>query len=429
MHSNRETAMSGEVIVAIAGGVAVAGIGVIGATAYGAGKVIKGLIDARVDAAVREMEAERARIVEWQVFLAEQHKQHNKLQLQQEQLRELEKRVASLTLAQPVAIPAGSGPTGEGYVSVTKDTGQPSAELIRPMLQQLGELLATCPDDFALAIDSPLPRLQQHHDALVRRLDSRKVPLPEELTAFKETIERTVRQFLEHQRLIADQADSMAKRLDKLLREIMTTTGLTDEQPVRSSLQTLKEQVLRLLSSTPPMHSQVEKFEQQLTEIKTAVETRLVNGAFRTTLAQSLARNLHDLGYVTVKDFPDDPHQITLRTELKIPGGERLRVTIDRTNKLAFKVLHETGDLKRLLSKEDERFFRDQEQRWCSDLKELIRRMVKEGFDYAIDHEQLTQIAVVVDPNEIDSQQDPAEVAMIRRRMQEAAQARARRMP
>lgn len=436
--------MSGEVVAAPAGGGAalvglvavpivlpLVAIGAAGVVAYGAGKAIKDLVDSRVEAAVREMEAERARITEWQSFQAQQRHQQVAVHQQYEALRAVEQQLASIKLVVPVSAPTGGGPFGQGYVSVAKTVAAPPVEAMRDMLRQIVVALDKAPEHFRTATDSPFPRLKEVSERLKKRLASASAPLPQEITSFQDTVKATINLFMENNRLSAERSDELAKRLDTLLSNIGTTRALTDDIEVHTRLQSLQSQTILLLEKhfIPP--GQVEHLEQLVAEIKVEVEAKLVNGAFRTTLAGSLARNLQEMGYGVAQSFPNDPHQKMMQAEMKIPGGERLRVTIDHNNKMAFRVLHEAETAHAKLTAKDKELFRNQEKRWCADMKELIRRMTKEGFSYTIGRESLIpemhiQIAVVEGPDEIISQQNEAEVEMIRRRMQEE---KVRRMP
>lgn len=438
--------MSGEVVAAPAGGGAalvglvavpivlpLVAIGAAGAVAYGAGKAIKDLVDARVEAAVREMEAERARITEWQSFQAQQRQQQEAVHQQYEALRAVEQQLASIKLVVPVSASSGGGPSGPEYVSVAKTVVAPPVEAMRDMLRQIVAALDNAPAHFRTAPDSPFPRLKQVSERLEKRLTSASAPLPQEIISFQDTVKATINLFMENNRLSAERSDELTNRLDTLLSNIGTTRALTDDIEVHAGLQSLQNQTILLLEKDYIPPGQVEHLEQRVAEIKAGVETKLLNGAFRSTLASSLARNLQDMGYGVAQSFPDDPHQKMMQAEMRIPGGERLRVTIDHNNKMAFRVLHETGTSNTKLTAKDKELFRAQEKRWCADLKELIRRMTKEGFSYTIGHESLIPelhipIAVVEDVEEIVSQQNEAEVELIRRRMQDE-QANVRRMP
>ena len=435
--------MSGEVVAAPAGGgAALVGIiavpvvlpllavGAAGAVAYGAGMVIKGIVDARVEAAIREMEAEKLRIVEWQDFQKQQRQQQVAVQKQYEAMREIERRLASVTLFEPVAATEGTGPIAEGYASVKKVVKAPPIAAMREMLQQIAAMLNASPESFRTSPDSPYPRLKQHQEKLASKLESRTPPLSDEIKSFQDAVIKTISGFAQDSQLIAERSDVMAHRLDKLLSDILKTSAISDEPSVRESLRKLQLQVLALLEKHPVPPGQVEHLEQRVADILVKVETRLVNGAFRTTMAQSLTRNLREMGYGDAQPFPDDPHQNMMRAEMKIPGGERLRVTIDRTNQMSFRVMHEARSADVKLTAEDKRHFRSQEKRWCQDMKQLIRRMIQEGFAYTIGHEAETHIEVVVveDANEIIARQRKTEEEMRQQHIRQQ-QAQARRMP
>jgi hypothetical protein len=429
--------MSGEVVAApVAGGgggilvgivaaplvlplLAVGAAGVVAYGAYGAGKIIKGIVDARVEAAVQEMEAEKARICEWQAFQTQQQQQQKTLERYYNELRDVERRLAAITLVVPIAIQSGGSSTSEGYASVQKTANLPPLDAMRKMLQAIGVALDDSPKEFRISPDSPYPRLKQYLEKLTARLESPKPPLQDEIISFRDNVIQTISGFMEDSQLIAERSAEMAGRLDRLLSDILKTIALSDEPSPRNSLHKIKNKVMELLEKHPVLKGNVEALEQRVEEIRTSVETRLVNGAFRTTLADSISRNLQEMGYEMAQTFPDDPHQTAMRAYMKIPGGERLRITVDRNNSMVFKVMHEASSADVKLTAEDKRHFRSQEKRWCQDMKQLIRRMIQEGFSYTIGHEAETQIEVVVveDANEIIARQQKAEEEMRHQQM------------
>jgi len=57
--------------------------------------------------------------------------------------------------------------------------------------------------------------------------------------------------------------------------------------------------------------------------------------------------------------------------------------------KMGFQLSHETRTMiEKTLSGEALSFFRQQEARWCSDMKELISRLVKDGVPYQVQFER-----------------------------------------
>jgi len=120
------------------------------------------------------------------------------------------------------------------------------------------------------------------------------------------------------------------------------------------------------------------------------VRTQVQEGAYQAAVSEAIVQNLVDMGYEALGGVVPAASGRMLEAALRVPGGERVDVAVHANGQIGFEFVHEcynraggpvvAEDLARL---------RRQEGRWCADFRELLRRLVAEGFDYAIRMERL----------------------------------------
>jgi len=179
------------------------------------------------------------------------------------------------------------------------------------------------------------------------------------------------------------------------LRGVLLWTHLASETKHIDELDALKHDLLKLLYSKKSSIGRLELRKKKFQEIKSEIEFKVNNLVFRSALAESLTQHLVNMGYEPLENFSSDSDQPMFQAALRIPGGERVRVAIQRNNAIAFQVLHETDVQGGVMSKEQFDFFRQQEKKWCQDFQDLIRRLVKEGFSFNIMLERLVPDASI----------------------------------
>jgi hypothetical protein len=135
------------------------------------------------------------------------------------------------------------------------------------------------------------------------------------------------------------------------------------------------------------------RIEQQLQTAAQQAAERLATTAVRPALAESLLHHLTAMGYQVLETFPDTLAEAgaeqTAKARVRIPGGEQVAIQLNADARLQFNLLHERDELASTpLSRDEIDHLRAQEQRWCHDLKDLIARLVADGFDSQIQLEQ-----------------------------------------
>lgn len=375
-------------IVAIAP-LAVVGIGAVaaGACAVGVAKIVKKIVDKRVEASTRELEAEKAKIREWQLFQEEQKQRMLEFSRIQEAIAASEKVLSMIRLSEGRRQHNVGGPTAKGYIVQQPIRADHSA--IDKMIQDITRLLEGLPSLFVNSADSPYSRLISHGEKLRQRIDSGNAPLPEEIADFKHTISRTLSSYIEALAKEQEQQAMLTKRTEALLNGILIFMHLTTDSVYTSSLSVMKDSVVAMITKPMKLAGQIDALEKTFAAIKAEIEVGLTNSAFRAALAESMTKNLSEMGYRTVESFPLDTDRAMMKAILKIPGGEQVRIAIQRDNRISFQVCHESGRFEEQLSSDELAVFRAQEGKWCKDLRKLIGRLTAEGFEYVVSLERL----------------------------------------
>jgi hypothetical protein len=415
--------MSGEIVAAPIGLVALPIIAV-GAIVYGAGSIIKKIVDNQIEAAERAREIEKARIQEWRDYQENEHRQMQVNQQQYEVMQDIDRRLRAISLIIPIENISAGVPTAQGYHTLKSKVDAVSVEELQKFLHKISTLLDSTPSEFRDAPDSPFGRLKQQEKLLIEKSGTSRKLLKEEIESFHSAICLTIAGNLKRFEQYQTRAKEAKHCLQTLLDDVLTSMHITEDPAIQISLQNVKTQVISLMNKQPVSLARMELLQKKVSLIKSDAVNWLTNGAFRSTLAQSLVRNLEEMGYKSSEPFPENPHSNMMRAEMAIPEGERLKITIDRLNRMSFRVYHESHSENEPLTFEDKLHFRHQEKKWCEDMSDLMHRLTLEGFAYSIEAERLIPdlsipVVVVENTDSILSQKNKKEVEKRRRRIQQ----------
>lgn len=380
--------MSGEIVAAPIGLVALPIIAV-GAIVYGAGSIIKKIVDNQIEAAERAREIEKARIQEWRDYQESERRQMQVIQQQYEVMQDIDRRLRAISLIIPVENINTGLPTAKGYHTLKSKADAVSVEELQKFLHKINTLLDSTPSEFRDAPDSPFSRLKQQEKLLIEKSGTSRKLLKEEIESFYSTVCLTIAGNLQRFEQYQTRAKEAKHCLQTLLDDVITSMHITEDPAIQISLQNVKTQVISLMNKQPVSLARMELLQKKVSVIKSDAVTWLTHGAFRSTLAQSLTRNLEEMGYKSSEPFPENPHSNMMRAEMVIPEGERLKITIDRLNRMSFRVYHESRSENEPLTFEDKLHFRNQENKWCKDMTDLMHRLTREGFTYSIEAERL----------------------------------------
>jgi len=406
--------MSGHVIVApvvfpVIEVVVPAGIAVtaVAGLAYG----VKKLVDLSVEAAREKVQAQKQEFAGWVSFLEEQGRQMAALQVAEQYLANAEKRLALAELGNVRAVSAAqTAPAPEMPASAYLSIGlaRLSKEEVRSVLDELAQIVDAFPEMLRQAAGSPFPILDKQSKRLVKRFEGGEDLDPSELATFRELLAQTLHSFGEDVRAKQDKKKTIRTRMESIVDAVLLCGELAGPKE-QANLDSLRRQVEALLAAPDLKEGQLDVLERRLNTIKAAVNARVSHLAHRSALCESMTRNLTQMGYRTVAPFPEDVEADTVETVLRVPGGERVRVALLDNNQVAFQVLHERSldEAKSpSLSPEELDRLRRQEERWCRDFRELLRRVIAEGFSYQISLEKAipedsVKVVIVETPDEI----------------------------
>lgn len=400
--------MSGEAIVvgvpiaavAVAGpvllaGAAIAGTALVGTLAVkGVAAGVGAVIEQRAREARRRAEEERARMAEWRAFEQRQQQAMEETHARHEAIAQMQQRLLAVQLREPgeVAVPAPSSTRrAQGYVSRQPHiTAQRAA--IAAALTEIAAALEAVPENLRQHDASPIPSLQQQVGRYRRRLENDQEPLdPSRIQVLRQTAEQSIATFL--QRLAAER-DEQGRRIERAEAALQLLLVLEQlPQPSQESLSLARQALLTALAHDDISAEALARIEQQLQSASLKAAERLATTAVRPALAESVLRHLLAMGYQVLESFPDTLQDAeveqTTKARVRIPGGEQVAIELGADARLRFNLLHERAELGSTpLSRDEIDHLRAQEKRWCHDLKDLIARLVADGFDSQIELEQ-----------------------------------------
>jgi len=155
------------------------------------------------------------------------------------------------------------------------------------------------------------------------------------------------------------------------------------------ALQRLQQKLMALLADQQVSPAALDVIGNRFARLRDKVERTVAEDEMNDFLAERVTFHLNAMGYVTHSAFSDKQAGRRRDAEFYLPDGDRLRVALQADLKMGFQLSHETRTMfEKTLSGEALSFFRQQEARWCRDMKELIRRLIKDGVPYQVQFER-----------------------------------------
>ena len=401
--------MSGQIILLPALPLAAAGIAIIGVVVAGTATAIAigRIVDARLEAIRIEIEKEKARLRQWQAFQAEQVQRMADLSARQSAIRQAEQALSFIELQEVKKSTGDKGVTGKGFVSLEmKGPAVFTIEQMQAVMSDITTAMGDLPQAFKDDNSSPFPRLEKQRMRLHKTLEKNKLCSLEELISFKETIAKTFAEYRRQLEMTAKKSQEFDESTDELLDAVLACRYITEDQGHIQSMESIREQLLSMAAAGQFKPGHIDLLRKRFIEIKKAVEEEMNRSAYRFAVTDSLTRNLNEMGYDSVHDFNQVQSASLAQAVISIPGGEQLKIGIQKDNRLAIEVVHKGGADKSALTEEEKAHFLRQEQKWCLDFIELIRHMGREGFTYEISLERLVpdgSISIIVDADDVDS--------------------------
>jgi len=390
--------MSGEIVLtpAMGLGTAIGSLAVVGAAVViggpaaalvGVGKIVQKIVDNRVEAAKKKIEAEKSRLHEWHAYQEQQKLQMDKLKKIQQSIETSENRLKDISLTAGSSRHSGTGPTAQGYSSLNRPNE--TLRQVRSQLEVISKILMDLPDCFTEAASSPYKRLLKQRDILKKKSGSDIPPTIEEIDAFRETVLGTLKTYMKELEMKRQTGIRLKQKAETLFDEIMVYLELAVEEKHINDLNKIKTWLLEMVDADQLRWGQVELVEKKFAVVKGEVDLQVTRAAITETAADSLNRNLQEMGYKPFEPFAETAQGRMRTGTMRIPGGEFLRIAIHHDNKLSFQVTHAASTNDTPISELELQFFREQEKKWCRDFQELIRCLTAEGFSYTIGLERL----------------------------------------
>lgn len=365
--------MSGEIVVlsAFGPGLAVAG-GLLGAIALGSlvYQEVKARQRQQQQQALREAERLQRQFEHWQE--RQQHQQREMVQAA-ERWQEAGRQLSALRLEALAVVERGAEARAAGFLRhADQQAGQASR------LAELDRLLAGLPaGEGGEALDGLRASLRQ----LLEQMEQGPPPLAHAIDSLSQAIEQTIAQQRER---LAQEPERLRQRLgeaEQLLRRTAATLPLAEGE-LADSLSTRVLELQEALQTGVLAAADLARLNQEASALIDQCLTRHEDRLVEQQLEQRLAYHLGALGYHAL----GGERGVSLWA---IPGGEQVRATVQPGLRLAFQLQHERFQASgRGLGRAEIALLRQQEKRWCADLKRLMERLNGDGFGLRVDFER-----------------------------------------
>lgn len=363
--------MSGEaVLIPLAWG-AVAG------AVTGVAEAVHAALEAQRQAALLRAQQERERVAAWREFQQQQGEEQARAQRARAVLRQVQQNLTDTPLTEAATRTTGVA-TAEGFV---EEPGRPQRQWINHIATQFSQLPAEIIADSRL----PFARLREQ----LTRLERSAAVSSNELADLSATLERTLADH--HDRLVGEmeQQAKLTQAASDLLTSLLQLQELAPQPSDRDRLQTLQQQLLTLLERWSVTPGNLDIIATQFAMLQERIQREITAAGMRDFVSQRIDHHLQAMGYAALSPFSEKHAGQRREAEFGLPDGDRLRVALQPDGRVGFQLTHETATMiEKTLTGEAVNFFRQQEARWCKDMKELIRRLVKDGVSYQIQFER-----------------------------------------
>lgn len=395
--------MSGEIVVVSSlFHAAVAAAPLLGAIAVGS--LVYQIVKERRAQSRREAEqVARRRKRQLQQWSAFQDTQQARIQEQAQCWQALQERLQALRSSDPPdVVQTPQHIRARGFIHQAEvASGQ------RLRLQRLADLLAAVPSDVGAYSAGAFARLGEELERLQRQIERGPPPLEAALDTFQTLVQDTIEAALQRQ---AEEPRRQKERLDELesLLERLLQVGALAEGELHERVEALEQGLLSALEKDHVGAAQTQVLRDTLERLATEIETEHDNRLVRQQLQVQIRSHLEALGYRLLD-------QDARGSRWAIPGGEQVRVSAQPDLRLAFQLQHERFAASQApLDRSELALLRQQEQRWCGDLKTLMQRLNADGFQFQVEFEreipeEAVPVVTVQDVEEILCEQRESE--------------------
>jgi len=239
----------------------------------------------------------------------------------------------------------------------------------------------------ALFEDEQLPFARLR--AQLRRMQRAADATVDEVNALAETLQRSFAAYVQAADQQAEQRRRQFDNAEQLLTQILEARELCVNSKHQADLQRLEEKLVALLAQGQISSAALDVISRRFAGLREEVERALAEDEMNEFMAERVTYHLNAMGYRTHAAFSERRAGLRRDAEFVLPDGDRLRVALQPDLKMGFQLSHETQTMvEKTLSGEAMSFFRQQEARWCRDMKDLIRRLIKDGVPYEVQFER-----------------------------------------
>lgn len=367
--------VGGAAVLAAGGGAVLAGRAALG---------VKRLLDRELERARAEREHERAALA---AYLRAQEKAtaaQRAQALERAAAREVLGRIEALTSERPVQRRAESV-VGRGFLAEERSHAE-GRERALAVLAEIEQTLARLPRQLREDSQAPFGRLAELIRAHRKSLAAGSSKTAD-IAALRATVERTIAAHFERH----DRAEAALARLcceaEALLDQALECRALAAHGDDRAEADGLVQRLRIAIKTERPRAGALDAIRRRLDTVKARIEARLQTEALRTWLGGRIGEHLDSLGYVPVEPLGPAAAGATASGSWRVPGGGVVRLALHADGRLAAKLSAEPGDgvdLKRA------------EEKWCGDVRELLRCLAADGVPYHLSFERrLPDISLV----------------------------------
>lgn len=369
--------MSGEIVVASSLGPSLAITGAF------MGAIVVGSL---VYQAIQKEKAERRRLAE----LAQERLEAELKRLEESQRRlqaSMDSAAQTWTQAQQrltALTPVDKGPAlgesakGQGFLG--------HSQALKAQARRLDELLAIAqglPHDPNLPGARALAGLRQSLELLKAQQAQEQASILD-----LDSLEATLRQTLaDQQERLKQEPERRLWRMQEAARMLqhLDELGALLETPEDERLLELRAEIHQLLGEGAASNEEIASLNDRLESLTRAVNTEVENRLVDRQLRQRLNHHLQSLGYRHLGSEEAGERWA-------IPGGEQILARVQPGMRLAFQLQHERFPGRNPTAELDQSelaLLRQQEGRWCSDLKTILHSLQSDGFMLQVDFERL----------------------------------------
>lgn len=337
---------------------------------------VNAALDARRELARQQAEAERERIRAWRAFQTQQANVQEQVQRTGEAVRRAHDQLRHVGL-QAIRTHDASGPSAQGFVGGSRQAA--SSVLLRQISSELDAL----PRDLLENEQLPFARLRSHLERM--RLGE---PTPSELESVRHALQDSLQAYLREIENVGTQQRVLQNHAQTLLTDIIQAKTLSLTESHTRELTNLQAQLLSALDAgvTP---ASLDVLRNRFTTINADVERTLAEDEMGDFMVERVTHHLQAMGYTPLQAFSAEGRRARRDAEFALPDGDRVRIALQPDLRMAFQLSHETHTvIEKTLSGDALNFFRQQEARWCRDMKELIKRLMKDGVPYHVQFER-----------------------------------------